>query len=130
MPPMRTLLNGLCWLTIAASAWLGIMFAVLHRPGYERGLGMSALLVLQSLLVLAITNQRLSGRNWRLVAAGGAAGLAWAGASAVVKNVSGPHFEGYAVIIGVLLILQGLLTAGRLAPTLVGSSSKVHQFGN
>jgi hypothetical protein len=127
---MRPLLNGLCSLTIAASVWLGVMFVVLHRPGYERGAGMAALFVLQSLLALAVTNQRLTGAWWRMAALLGAAGLTWVGVSAVVSNLTGPHFEGFAVIIGILLVLQGLFTAGALVTSLLTPSSKVHQFGN
>ena len=127
---MRTIVTGLCCLTIAASAWLGVMFVVLHRPGYERGAGMAALFILQSLLALAVTNQWLPGVWWRMAALLGAAGLTWAGVSAVVANLTGPHFEGFAVIIGVLLLLQGLFTAGSLITILFTPSSKVHQFGN
>ena len=127
---MRTIVTGLCCLTIAASAWLGVMFVVLHRPGYERGAGMAALFILQSLLALAVTNQWLPGVWWRMAALLGAAGLTWVGVSAVVANLTGPHFEGFAVIIGVLLLLQGLFTAGSLITILFTPSSKVHQFGN
>jgi hypothetical protein len=52
------------------------------------------------------------------------------GVSAVVSNLTRPHFEGFAVIIGVVLVLQGLLTAGVLVTALLTPSSKVHQFGN
>ncbi len=127
---MRSLVTGLCCLTIAASAWLGVMFVVLHRPGYERGAGMAALFILQSLLALAVTNQWLPGVWWRMAALLGAAGLTWVGVSAVAANLTGPRFEGFAVIIGVLLLLQGLFTAGSLITILFTPSSKVHQFGN
>jgi hypothetical protein len=127
---MRPLLNGLCGLTIAASVWLGVMFVVLHRAGYERGAGMAGLFVLQSLLALAVTNQWLAGVWWRAAVLLGAAGLTWVGVSAVVSNLTGPHFEGFAVIIGALLALQGLFTVGSLITSLWTPSSKVHQFGN
>ena len=127
---MRTVVTGLCCLTIAASAWLGVMFVVLHRPGYERGAGMAALFVLQSLLAMAVINQWLAGVSWRMGALLGAVGLTWAGVSAVIANITGPHFEGFAVIIGALLVLQGLFTAGSLITSLFTPSSKVHQFGN
>ena len=120
---MRTLLSGLCLLTVAASAWLGLMFVVLQRPGFERGVVMSGLFVLQSLLALAVVNRWVSGRAWAFPALAGAAGLIWAGTRAVLANLSGSHFEGYALVIGFLLTLQGILT-------LLASSSKVHQFGN
>ena len=114
MPAMRALLNAVCGITVAASVWLGVMFVVLHRPEYERGVAMSMLFVLQSLLALAVANVWLSGVAWRVAATAGAAGLVWAGISAVVGTISGSHFEGYALILGLLLILQGLLTVTQL----------------
>jgi hypothetical protein len=127
---MRAVLTTVCGLTIAASIWLGVMFVVLHRYGYERGLGMSVLFVLQSLLAVTVTHQRFAQPWWRAVTFVGAVGLIWAGASAVLANVNGRHFEGYAVVIGALLLLQGLLTILQLITSLLGHSSKVHQFGN
>ena len=130
MPGMRALLTAICALTIVAAGWLGVMFVVLHRPGWERGAGLSALFAVQSLLALAVANSWLSGAWWRAVALVGALALTWAGISALISNLNSSHFEGFALIIGVLLVLQGLLTAGHLIPTLLASSSKVHQFGN
>ena len=127
---MRPLLNALCVLTIAASAWLGVMHVVLHRPGYERGAGMAALFILQSLVVMAVTNHRLIGAWWRMATLLGAAGMTWVGVSAVVGNLTGTHFEGFAVIIGALLVLQGIFTVGSLITRVLTPSSKVHQFGN
>ena len=127
---MRGPLNAVCGLTIAASTWLGVMFVILHRPGYERGPAMSVLFALQSVLALAVINGWLTGVWWRGIALIGAAALAWAGTSALLANINGPHFEGYAVVIGFLLILQGLLTILQLITTLLTPSSKVHQFGN
>jgi hypothetical protein len=130
MPGMRTVLTAICALAIAASAWLGVMFVVLHRPGWERGAAVSALFVAQSLLASAATNRWLAGFWWRLIASAGAVALAWRGASAVISNLNSSYFEGYALVIGVLLALQGLLTLVHLIPTLPTPSSKVHQFGN
>jgi len=120
---MRTLLNVVCGLTLAASAWLGVMFVVLHHPGFERGLVMASLFALQSLLAVAVTNHWLGGLAWRSLSIAGAIGLGWAGGRAVIDNLNNSHFEGYVLIIGFLLISQSLLT-------LLASSSKVHQFGN
>ena len=107
---VRVLLNILCGLTIAASGWLGVMFVVLHRPGFERGAAVAALFVLQSLLAIAVANGWLSGILWRALAMAGAAALATTGAFVVGRDLNGPHFEGYLLVIGVLLTLQGLTT--------------------
>ena len=130
MPAMRAVLTAVCGLTIAASTWLGVMFVLLHRPGYERGLGASVLFVLQSLLAGAVINQWLRQPSFRVVTLLGAVALAWAGTSAVLANINGTHFEGYALIIGALLILQGVLTILYLITLLFSQSSKVHQLGN
>ncbi len=130
MPGMRTVLTAICALTIAASAWLGVMFVVLHRPGWERGALVAALFAVQSLLAFAATNRWLADFWWRLITSAGAIALAWTGAAAVISNLNSSHFEGYALVIGVLLTVQGLLTLAHLIPTLLTPSSKVHQFGN
>ena len=130
MAAMRPILTIVCALTVAASTWLAVMFVLLHRPGFERGLGMSALFVLQSLLAAAVINRWLRQPWWRAVTLVGAVALTWAGTSAVLANLNGPHFEGYAVVIGALLVLQGLLTILQLITPLFSQSSKVHQLCN
>ena len=127
---MRSVLTAVCALTVAASTWLGVMFVVLHRPGYERGLGISALFVLQSLLAAAVINHWLEQGWWRAITLAGAAALAATGTSTIFSNVNGPHFEGYALVIGALLLLQGVLTILHLITSRLGQSSKVHQLGN
>ena len=127
---MRSALTAVCALTVAASTWLGVMFVVLHRPGYERGLGVSVLFVLQSLLAAAAINQWLEHGWWRAMTLVGAAAIAAAGTSTIASNVNGPHFEGYALVIGALLLLQGVLTILQLITSRLGQSSKVHQLGN
>ena len=127
---MRTVLNAFCGFTLLASSWLAVMFIVLHRPGYERGVSLSLIFIIQSLLTLAIATGLLSAVWWRILAVAGAAGIVWAGAAAVSNTLNGAHFEGYALILGVALVLQGLLTAGQLITGPFAFSSKVHQLGN
>ena len=97
---MRLILNGLCWFTAAASAWLAVMFVVLRHPAFERGFGMSLLFVLQSLLALAVVNGVLSAWTWRVATLAGAIGIIWAGGAALADTLTGPHFEGFALVIG------------------------------
>jgi hypothetical protein len=130
MRPMRIALNVVCGFTLLASSWLAVMFVVLHRPGYERGVSLALIFIIQSLLTLALTTSLLSARWWRMLAIAGAAGIVWAGGAAVSNTLAGPHFEGYALIIGVALVMQGLLTAGQVVTPLFTLSSKVHQLGN
>ena len=107
---MRTLLAGACCFTIAASGWLAAMALVLRRPGYQGIVALALVFVLQSLLTIGVISGQLGGRVGRVVLAAGATGIVAVGGRAIGVNVTGPHFEGYAVIIGAALILQGLLT--------------------
>jgi hypothetical protein len=127
---MRSLLIAVCGLSIAACIWLAVMFVVLHRPGYEQGAAVSAVFVMQGLLGMAVACRWLSGTAWRFAAGAGALGIASAGTFAVARTIAGPHFEGYILIIGLLLIAQSILTIAQLITSLMTSSSKVHQFGN
>jgi len=127
---VRTLTNLVCAFGVVACGWLTVMFVALHRPGFERGAVMSALFVLQSFLAFAAVNGVLRRAAWRVLALVGAAGIIWAGGRAVAATLDSPHFEGYALLIGIALVLQGLLTFQQLIPIGSTSSSKVHQFGN
>jgi len=126
---MRTVHNVVCGFCVAACGWLAVMHLILRRPGFEERFGMAILFVLQSLLALAVLNKVLSRVPWRLLALAGAVGIVWAGVIAVMNTLHGPHFEGFALVIGAALILQGLLTGGQLITRPFTPSSKVHQFG-
>ena len=126
---MRTLLTSICCFTIAASGWLATMALVLRRPGYQALAGLALLCVLQSLLTIRVMADKLSGYGARAVLATGAAGIVAAGGRAVFVNVTRPHFEGYAVIIGVALVLQGLLTLRSLYARPSRPSAELHRFG-
>jgi hypothetical protein len=110
MPAVRTLLAGASCCTIAASAWLAAMALVQHRAGYLALVGLALLFVLQSILTIGVISGHLTGQGVRVVLAAGATGIVASGGRAIAVNLARPHFEGYAVIIGVVLILQGLLT--------------------
>ena len=110
MPVVRTLLAGASCFTIAASGWLAAMALVLRRPGYQALVGLALLFVLQSLLTIGVVAGQLTGQSARVVLAIGATGIVAAGGRAIAVNLTRPNFEGYAVIIGVALVLQGLLT--------------------
>ncbi len=126
---MRPLLMIVCVLTAAAAAWLGAMLVVLGHSGYGRDLLLSLFFILQSLLVLRVASRRSLAR-WRVMSVAGAAGLIGVGARVIAVNLNRAHFEGFTLIIGGLVLLQGLLTVACLIPPLSCQSSKVHQFGN
>jgi hypothetical protein len=103
-------LAGVCGFTIAASGWLAAMALMLRRPDYQVLVGLASLFVLQSLLTIWVIAGKLARKSTRAVLAAGAISLVVAGGRAIAVNLTRPHFEGYAVTIGVVLIIQGLLT--------------------
>jgi hypothetical protein len=119
---VRALLASFCCFTIAASAWLATMAFVSDRPGHLALSALAFLFVLQSLVTIGFTSGRFVGAGMRLVLAAGATGILGQGGRAVAANVTRAHFEGYAFVIGLALVVQGLLTLWsvytRRSPTL------------
>jgi hypothetical protein len=108
---MRLLLRLVCAFTILASTWLTTMYFFLQHPGYEQRAAISVGFVLAGLVTLAAL-QLARPPAWLLaIVALGAIGLIYAGSSAV-NAVLRPnaHFEGYALVIGAALTVQGVLT--------------------
>jgi len=106
---MRRVLLFLCFFTLAATTWLGIMEAVLHLAGAGPRIFGDFMLALQSLGTMSFLIFRGYGRiPILLILSGGQ--VAIFGISAVVSVLRAPHFEGYLLIIGSALILQGGFT--------------------
>ena len=107
---VRTLLGGVCGFTILASAWITTMALTRQRPGDLALAGVVLPFILQSLLTLGSMTGKLAGLGVRVILTAGAIGILVAGERAIAANLARPHFEGYAVIIGAALVLQGSLT--------------------
>lgn len=136
--PMRSTLLCLCCFTLAATAWLGVMETVLHHPGFALRIFCAVLLAGQSMATILFLTLRGRGRpsdfesvqlrpdpvmfaifrgHGRLhilLIVGGALILVF-GISAVVSILKASHFEGYALLIGAALVVQGALTIVTLA---------------
>ena len=129
---MHKTLTAVAIFTLIASCWLTVMNVVLHHAGYQWQAAVSALLMAQSALTLAVMSPgaaaRTRGRLRWLVTIGAAAVL-YAGGAAVAEQLSrsafdparpgAPHFEGFALVIGVFFAIQGILTLFVLFPTRV-----------
>jgi len=110
---MKTLLVVISSLTLLATGFLSLSLLILHPPraNYQEWFPMAALFLAQGGLTLFAVTRDASARWIRgLLIAGGIAilsvGALWAYATA-----SAPHFEGYAVVLGSALAVQGALTA-------------------
>lgn len=100
----------LCCFTAACAIWLGTM-SILTRHGnvlYQESI--VALILGQALLTLVMLPLRRI-RSLRWAVSLGAVAIAWLGGSALVAMGRGDHsFEGYILLIALLLIVQAGLT--------------------
>ena len=113
---VKTSLAAICVLTLAATAYLSLSLLILRPPraDYQPWAPMAGAIVVQGALTLFAIRSGSAKVVCYLAAAGGAA-ITAVGASSVYSTVSGPHFEGYALLLGSLLVAQGLLTLGAFA---------------
>ena len=107
--PMKSLLLCLCFFSLAATAWLGIMETILHHPGFILRIFVAFLLAAQSLTTIVFLILRGRGGMKILVALGGGL-ITIFGVSAIASILKAAHFEGYVLVIGCALVLQGALT--------------------
>ncbi len=110
---MKSTLLIVCFFTLAAMIWLGIMEIVLHHPGSSLRMWLDFLLASQSLSTLLFLIFRRHGRIQIFLRICGFL-IAIFGISAVVSILKAAHFEGYVLLIGLALILQGALTMAAL----------------
>lgn len=106
---MKSLLLCLCFFSLAATAWLGVMETILHHPGFVFRICVIFLLAAQSLTTILFLVLRARGRMKALLLLGGS-GIFVFGGTCVVSVLRAAHFEGYILVIGCALILQGALT--------------------
>jgi hypothetical protein len=123
---LKTALFAVCGLTLLATAYLSLSLAILRPPraNYSQWFTMAALFAAQSVLTMAAVSAVFSGGwvRW-LILAGGIATM-WVGASWAYATLVSDHFEGYALVLGSMLVVQGALTLGLfLRPRLSGLST-------
>src|SRR5690349_10462935 len=108
---LKTALAAICMFTLAATVYLSASLVILRPPraDYQEWALVGAVILVQGVLTLLAMRADLSKRVRYAVAAGGAV-VGVLGGSSVYRTVSGPHFEGYALILGSALVVQGLLT--------------------
>jgi hypothetical protein len=109
---LKTVLCAVCAFTLLATGYLSLSLAILRPPraNYSEWFMMVTLFVAQSVVTMMAVSALFSGGwiRW-LVLAGGVA-IMWVGAAWVHDTLASDHFEGYAVVLGSVLVLQGALT--------------------
>lgn len=108
---VKTALAAICVFTLAATAYLSASLLILRPPraNYQQWTLVATAILAHGVLTL-LAMRAASAKRLRYAAAGGGIALAALGASSVYSTVSGSHFEGYALVLGSALVVQGLLT--------------------
>src|SRR6185295_10082608 len=108
---VKRALAAICAFTLLATAYLTASLLILRPPraNYRQWTLVAALILVQGALTL-LALRAGSPKGLRYADAAGGAAIAALGVSSVYSTVSGPHFEGYALVLGSMLVIQGLLT--------------------
>ena len=108
---LKTALAAICAFTLLATLYLSASLLILRPPraNYQQWALVAGVIVTQGVLTL-VALYGPTGSWLRYLAAAGGAGIAALGASSVYSTISGPHFEGYALVLGSAMVAQGLLT--------------------
>jgi len=100
--------------TVGAGTWLAVMENVLKHDGYPMRTVIDICIALQGLATL-LGLRFPSGFVLRLIVVLGALAIGYIGAMNVFHILRAPHFEGFVLVIGAALIVQGILTLATLA---------------
>ncbi len=112
---MKGSLLAVCVFNVAAGTWLGVMEQVLRHSGFGGRSVIAACIVVQAVLTAAVVMwQRYSPMRYAVEI--GAVPLIGLGIFALYGIMRAKHFEGFVLIIGAALIVQGLLTFLALLP--------------
>ena len=112
---MKTLLAAMCVLTVLAVCSLSLSLMVLRPPraNYPVWFTLATIITIQSVATfVAMAHPPAWFRN---AAAAGGAALAAIGIWMVRGTLASPHFEGYALVLGAMLVMQGILTLATFA---------------
>jgi hypothetical protein len=120
---LKPALVALCSLTLMATGYLSLSLIVLRPPraNYPEWFMMATLFVAQGVLTLLVATGAIAGGWIRWLVLAGSLAIIWVGASWAHDTLASEHFEGYALVLGSMLVLQGALTLGVfLRPRLLG----------
>jgi len=108
---VKAALAAICILTLSATVYLSASLLIFKPPraNFQQWALIASAIIVQGALTL-VAMRAGSARGLRYAAGAGGAAIAALGASSIYSTVSGPHFEGYALVLGSMLVIQGLLT--------------------
>ena len=107
--PIRPALGLLCSFTALCGLWLGFMDVYLRHPNIAWHEAIAGTIVGQALLTMAGLRFRRS-RGLRVAISAGCVAILWLSFVAVHGVLTSSDFEGYILLIGLLLMVQVCLT--------------------
>jgi hypothetical protein len=124
---VKTALTALCAFTLLATAFLSLSLVILQPPraNVQQWFLMAALIVAQAAFTLFAVAGRTPGDWMRWLLVPGAAAVMWLGATWAYATIHGSHFEGYALVLGSVLVVQGAVTLAYFIPRLMRASQDV-----
>ena len=101
---------------LAAGVWLGVMENILKHDGYVSRSAIAVCIAIQGLatLLFIVLNGGAAVRSF--IVAGAVATLLLGG-SAILRILQAQHFEGFVLVIGLALVVQGALTLATVLQT-------------
>lgn len=103
-------LLSLCLLSVLCAGWLCLMELRLQHRGFVSRSSMDSLFLVQALLAPLAVLARRSAQWLRLITYALTGWVLIYAVTAVYGDLSSPHFEGYALVAGILFITQSIAT--------------------
>ena len=109
---LKTALTAMCVLLLLATAYLSVSLIVLNPPraNFPLWFTLAAIFTVQSVLTLAAIRMEPPPAGLRPVVAAGACLLVAIAIWRVRATLNSSHFEGYNLLLGAMLVVQGALT--------------------
>ena len=122
---LKTALAANCLLTLSATLYLSASLLILQpsRANSQRWALVASAIIVQGALTL-VAMRAGSPKGLRYAAAAGGTAIV-APARVHLQHGDGPHFEGYALVLGSMLVIQGLLTLIAFAGSPAGTVAQL-----
>jgi hypothetical protein len=113
---IKTALTAMCVLLLLATGYLSLSLIVLNPPraNFPVWFTLAAIFTVQSVLALAAVRMERPPAGLRLVVAAGACLLIGIAIWRVRATLNSAHVEGYNLLLGAMLVVQGALTLAAL----------------
>jgi hypothetical protein len=119
---LKNALAAICILVVLAVAYLTLSVVVLRPPrvNYPAWFATAAVIAVLSAAILGALWRADGRKGASMIASGSGVALALIGAWTIRQTLANAHFEGYALVVGAMLVAQGSLAIARFQLTRFG----------